>query len=50
MVSEGTRMLKYSNYTVSEVAYQLGFNDEANFSTFIKKHTAKNPRMIREVG
>lgn len=47
VVSEGIRMLKHSNFTVSEVAYQLGFNDEANFSTFIKKHTTKNPRMIR---
>jgi len=50
VVSEGIRMLKHSNFTVSEVAYQLGFNDEANFSTFIKKHTAKNPRMIRHAG
>lgn len=50
MVSEGIRLLKHSNFTVSEVAYQLGFNDEANFSTFIKKHTAKNPRMIRHAG
>lgn len=50
VVSEGILMLKQSNFTVSEVAYQLGFNDEANFSTFIKKHTAKNPRTIRHGG
>lgn len=50
VVSEGIRMLKHSNFTVSEVAYELGFNDEANFSTFIKKHTTKNPRMIRHAG
>lgn len=48
MVGEGIRMLKHSNHTVSEIAYHLGFNDEANFSTFIKKHTNKNPRRIRE--
>lgn len=48
MVGEGSRMLKNSNKTISEIAYDLGFNDEANFSTFIKKHTNKNPRMIRE--
>ena len=50
VVSESIRMLKHSNFTVSEIAYELGFNDEANFSTFIKKHTTKNPRMIRHVG
>lgn len=48
MVGEGSRMLKNSNKTISEIAYDLGFNDEANFSTFIKKPTNKNPRMIRE--
>lgn len=48
MVAESVRMLKHTNYTVSEIAYQLGFNDEANFSTFIKKHTLKKPRLIRE--
>ncbi len=48
MVNESIRMLKHTHLTVAEIAYKLGFNDEANFSTFIKKHTLKSPRALRE--
>lgn len=47
IVSESTRMLKYSGSTISEIAYELGFSDEGNFSTFIKKHTLKSPKELR---
>ena len=47
VVSESVRMLKHSSETVAEIAYDLGFSDEANFSTFIKKNTNKTPRELR---
>ena len=48
IVSESMRMLKHSSMTAAEITYDLGFSDEGNFSTFIKKHTQKTPREIRE--
>lgn len=48
ILNEALRMLKYTTQTVTETAYMLGFQDEANFSHFIKKHTKKTPRMIKE--
>lgn len=47
VVSESARMLKHSSKTVAEITYDLGFSDEANFSTFIKKHTHKTPTELR---
>lgn len=49
IVSESIRLLKHSSFTISETAYELGFNDEGNFSTFIKTHTGKTPSEIREI-
>lgn len=47
IASEGAKILKHSNFTVSKAAYELGFNDQGNFSTFIKKHTQKKPLAIK---
>ena len=49
IVSESIRTLKHSSLTISETAYKLGFSDEGNFSAFIKAHTQKNPKEIREM-
>src|SRR5690554_3353479 len=48
IVSESVRMLKHSRFTISEVGYELGFSDEGNFSTFIKKHIGKIPSDLRD--
>ena len=48
IVNESLRMLKHSTMTIAEIAFDLGFNDESNFSTFIKKHTQKTPRELRD--
>lgn len=48
IVNESLRMLKHSSMTIAEIAFDLGFNDESNFSTFIKKHTQKTPRELRD--
>lgn len=47
--SECEKAIKLSNFTMSEIAYELGFNDEGNFSNFVKKHIGKNPSEIREL-
>lgn len=47
VVNESIRILKNSSLSIYEIAYELGFKDEANFSTFIKKHTQKNPKDLR---
>ena len=48
-VSESIRMLRHSQHTISEIAYELNFSDEGNFSTFIKKHTERSPSEIRSL-
>ncbi len=47
LVTESKKMLSYSNYTISQIAYELGFSDEGNFTNFLKKHTKKNPSEMR---
>lgn len=47
LIKEGVRLLKYSNLSVAEISDDLVFSDDANFSSFIKKHTGKTPSDIR---
>lgn len=44
---ESEKAIKYSNLSISEIAYEMGFNDEGNFSNFVKKHTGKKPSEMR---
>jgi AraC family transcriptional activator of pobA len=44
---EAKRALLYSNMTVSEAAYYLGFNDPAYFSRFFARATGQSPRSFR---
>ena len=39
VVNECKKALSFTNFTISEISYDLGFNDEGNFSNFIKRHT-----------
>lgn len=48
IVQETIRLVQNTNFTVSEIAYKLGFNDEANFNKLIKKHTGKNPTQLKK--
>lgn len=47
LITESKKMLSYTNYTISQIAYELGFSDEGNFTNFFKKHTEKNPSEMR---
>jgi AraC family transcriptional regulator, transcriptional activator of pobA len=45
---EAKRALLYSDLSVSEIAYSLGFNDAAYFSRFFVRHVSLSPRAFRE--
>ncbi len=40
---ESKRLLIYSGRTVSDIAYDLGFDDLAHFSRFVKRETGRSP-------
>ncbi|WP_028055712.1 helix-turn-helix domain-containing protein [Sphingobium bisphenolivorans] len=44
---EARRLLLYSNMSVSEIAFALGFDDPAYFSRFFARHAGKSPRAWR---
>lgn len=41
------RMLRFSDMTAKEIAYELGFSEPANFSQFFKKCTGASPSAFR---
>ena len=41
---EARRLLLYSNLSVAEVAYAIGFEDPAYFSRFFTRHSGQSPR------
>lgn len=44
---EVRRLLKYSDNTVSEIGYEVGFPDVQSFSRFFKKHEGVSPTEFR---
>ncbi|MFY1045826.1 helix-turn-helix domain-containing protein [Chryseobacterium sp. GP-SGM7] len=46
---ECEKAIKFSNNTLSEIAFDLGFKDEGNFTNFVKKHSGKKPSDMREL-
>ena len=46
---ECEKAIKFSNLTMSEIAFDLGFSDEGNFTNFVKKHCGKKPSEMREI-
>lgn len=47
VINECKKALRSNNFTISEISYDLGFNDEGNFSNFVKKHTGKKPSEMK---
>lgn len=45
---ECEKAIQYTSLTFSEITYELGFTDEANFTNFVKKHLGNNPSVIRK--
>lgn len=48
IISEAKRLFTYTELSVKEVAYQLGFQDPFYFSNFFKKQTRVAPKQYRE--
>ena len=48
LLLEAKRTLTYTNMTVAETAYYLGFADPAYFSRFFSKHAGESPALFRK--
>lgn len=48
IILEAKRQLFYSNKTVKEIAFELGFNDPAYFTRFFTKATQKSPLQFKK--
>lgn len=44
---EAKRLLVYGNYSIKEIAYDLGFEEPTNFIKYFKKQTAQTPLDFR---
>ena len=47
IVRESKVLLRHSDWTVSEIAYALGFEEVSHFSNFFKRHTQLAPMSFR---
>ena len=47
IVSEAKRQLRYTDRTISEIAFSLHFKDNSHFSRYFKKHTGMTPGQAR---
>jgi len=48
LILEAKRQLKFSNKTVKEIAFELGFDDPAYFSRLFSKGTGSSPAKYRQ--
>jgi AraC family transcriptional activator of pobA len=49
ILQEAKILLKHSAWTVSEIAYTLGFTEVTHFNNFFKKHVQLSPLKFRNV-
>lgn len=49
VVLEIKRLLSYSELSIKEIAYDMGFEDATNFTKYFKKHTSFLPQKFREI-
>jgi AraC-like DNA-binding protein len=48
IITEARRLLSYTDKTVKQITYELGFEDPAYFSNFFKRHTSLSPADFRK--
>ncbi len=48
ITAEAKRLLRYSDQTAEEIAYELGYKEPSHFSKFFKKQTGKSPLTYRK--
>ena len=41
---EAKRMILYSDYTIKEIAYELGFNNSSAFHKLFKRYVGESPQ------
>jgi len=46
-LGKSKEMLSYSDFSISQIAFELGFKDIYSFSRFFKKHTTYCPKTYR---
>lgn len=49
LLSESKSLILYTNLDITEIAYQSGFSDPANFGKFFKKQTGMSPAAFRKL-
>ena len=49
LISEAKSLLQYTDFDITEIAYQLGFSDPANFGKFFKKDIGMSPSEFRKL-
>lgn len=49
ILQEAKILLKHSNWSVSEIAFALGFTEVTHFNNFFKKHVQTSPMKFRNV-
>jgi AraC family transcriptional activator of pobA len=47
VAGEARNLLRFTDNSVADIAYSLGFEHASNFNTFFKKHTGLTPRSAR---
>lgn len=47
LIDEAKALLQYSNWSITEIGYCLGFEHAPNFNAFFKKHTTQPPHQYR---
>jgi AraC family transcriptional activator of pobA len=48
LAAESRSLIQYSDFEITEIAYQLNFSDPANFGKFFKKQTGLSPSEFRK--
>lgn len=48
VLAESKSLILYTNFDISEIAYQLNFSDPANFGKFFRKATGMSPSEFRK--
>src|SRR5690554_2591438 len=48
IITEAKRLLYFTDLLNKEIAFELGFNEPANFSAFFKKHTQLTPSSFKK--
>ncbi|MBE1273594.1 AraC family transcriptional regulator [Enterovibrio baiacu] len=46
---EAKRLLAFSQYSIADIAAQLGFNEATNMTKFFKRHTEVSPKDFRQL-